>query len=695
MKEHPVVNEDVVSIVTTAYNAYLAKNLPLIDPHKSISSFQETAETAYANVFAGKSLDGTDKPGDKEAKIKMHINTAAPAAAALASKLTSVTNGATGPQRFFSDTQEIMLPYLDAEKGATVPSDNYSIFTALTQRYEERFMQDTRDLNILDPDVITRVTEYMPRIVEFVERIVKNNCAYVTSDGSVYFDITSFEAQGNDYARLRPWNRNDTALLADGEGSLIAKTTEKRSEADFALWKASKPGEPSWPSPWGGGRPGWHIECSAMASGEFGKQFDIHSGGVDLAFPHHDNELAQSEAYWHDHDCHDQWVNYFVHMGHLSIQGSKMSKSLKNYTTIRKALEMGEWTSRSLRIVFLLGSWKDGIEVTDDLVQMANGWEERVNNFFINARDSYNGVTDSSLADDSLKSALDAAKRTTYEDLCNSFNTPGVMAAISELIGKYHSADKSRLPAEDVQAAAQWVTSMVNIFGLNGNATADSTEIGWSGIDVPESAKMYLYPLSEMRDTLRQAAIAKATTTESLQSANRIGKEATEKATDDSVVSDQFRTTLSSFCNEISSLDAASDSANKDILSLCDRLRDVDLFDLGVYLEDRENKPALVRPVTRELAQARQEKEERARQKLHEKEEREKEAAKRAEKGKLSHLEMFKQDTKEYSEWDADGIPTKDAEGNEIPKSRAKKLRKDWERQKKLHEAWLAGQKQQ
>lgn len=134
----------------------------------------------------------------------------------------------------------------------------------------------------------------------------------------------------------------------------------------------------------GEGRPGWHIECSAMASDILGKQFDIHSGGIDLAFPHHDNELAQSEAYWCPHGKPTdgvQWVNYFLHMGHLSIQGSKMSKSLKNFTTVREALSKGDWTPRGLRIVFLLGAWKDGLEITPEVVKGAVAWEERVNNF--------------------------------------------------------------------------------------------------------------------------------------------------------------------------------------------------------------------------------------------------------------------------------------------------------------------------
>lgn len=242
-------------------------------------------------------------------------------------------------------------------------------------------MEDVRALNCLDPDEITRVTEYGPQIVKFVEKIQSNQYAYQTSDGSVYFDINAFEKDKNNYARLQPWSRNDAALQADGEGALTRETSEKRSAADFALWKTSKPGEPSWPSPWGSGRPGWHIECSAMASDRLGGHIDIHSGGVDLAFPHHDNELAQSEAYWLDKsEGHQhQWVNYFLHMGHLSIAGSKMSKSLKNFTTIRDALDRRDWTPRGLRIVFLLGGWKEGIEITDDLIKEGSSWEEKLN----------------------------------------------------------------------------------------------------------------------------------------------------------------------------------------------------------------------------------------------------------------------------------------------------------------------------
>lgn len=177
--------------------------------------------------------------------------------------------------------------------GSTV--SDHTIFRSLAAYWEGEFFKDMRRLRVRDPDTLTRVTEYVPEIVSFVEGIVKNGYGYEV-DGSVYFDTRTFDkADGHSYAKLAPWSKGDLALLEEGEGALSV-TTGRRSPADFALWKASKPGEPSWPSPWGSGRPGWHIECSVMASAVFGERMDIHSGGIDLAFPHHDNELAQSEV---------------------------------------------------------------------------------------------------------------------------------------------------------------------------------------------------------------------------------------------------------------------------------------------------------------------------------------------------------------------------------------------------------------
>lgn len=667
----------------------MKKNLPLLDSELPASRYEDEVGKTYANILNGGALPGNEKAGDDEAKVKMHIKTAASAAKAIAQAETrddSSADPALFAESFYTNAQDLILPYLDALKGALVDADDHSIFTKLTKKYEERFTKDMRDLNVLDPTELTRVTEYGDEIAAFVDRIVKNNFGYATKDGSVYFDINAFEAAGHPYARLEPWSRSDNKLAAEGEGSLASKTTEKRGPSDFALWKSSKPGEPSWSSTWGKGRPGWHIECSAMASARLGKQMDIHSGGIDLAFPHHDNELAQSEAYWDDGHGHDhaQWVNYFLHMGHLSIQGSKMSKSLKNFTTIREALDRKDWSPRSLRIVFLLGGWKDGVEITDDLVNTGNSWEEKVNNFFLKVKDP--AALQSSGTDTTFAADLEAAKKAVHDHLCDSFNTPAVMATISELISKFNIVDKATVPSQDVQAAAQWVTSLVNILGLNGTASADSTEIGWSGIEIPEEAKPYLYPLSAMRDTLREAARSKAGISakdiEAAVAQASAPQEISEAAKPYAELFNNFRAKVVSL--------ESSDSIGKDILSLCDRVRDIDLFDVGIALEDRENQPALVRPVTQEMLKAREERETRALQKQADKLKKEQEALKKLEKGKLSHLEIFR--TNEYSVWDEEGMPTHDAAGEEITKSRAKKLRKDWERQKKAHEAWLAAQ---
>ena len=376
MSNNKSFDTTVLDTAQAALQSYVTKNLPLLNSKTESNAIRTDITEYYRRIPSGELSDG-GSAGEKEAKVRMHVVTIKSAAEAIESAQTkSITIN-----EFYSETQDILLPYLDSKFGSSVDADDHSIFTKLTRLYEARFMEDMKTLHCQDPDEVTRVTEYGQQIVDFVKKIQENGFAYKTSDGSVYFDIQAFEAAQNHYARLEPWNRNDYDLVADGEGALTRETSEKKSKPDFALWKSSKPGEPSWPSPWGRGRPGWHIECSAMASDKLGSQIDIHSGGIDLAFPHHDNELAQSEAYWTEKNqaCDHQWVNYFMHIGHLSIQGSKMSKSLKNFITIREALGRGEWTPRGLRIVFLISSWKDGIEITDDMIKAGSAWEDKVN----------------------------------------------------------------------------------------------------------------------------------------------------------------------------------------------------------------------------------------------------------------------------------------------------------------------------
>ncbi|QIX01540.1 hypothetical protein AMS68_007057 [Peltaster fructicola] len=677
--KHKDVSDEVRQTTTAAFNAYIAKNLPLLAIDTTPASFTQESERLYGHVIQGKSVanDGTP-PGDKEAKVKMHLKTSSSAAAVLNNEVdfASLITGASG----------VLLPYIDSLHSTEVSGSDHAIFTKLTKKYEQRFFDDMRALNVQEPDEITRVTEYGPPIVDFVKQIQDNGFAY-EHEGSVYYDVGHWEKAGGVYARLEPWNRNDKELQADGEGSLSTKKTAfKRSGADFALWKASKPGEPSWPSPWGEGRPGWHIECSAMASKILGNTFDIHSGGIDLAFPHHDNELAQSEAYW----CKPaavadgkQWVNYFIHMGHLSIQGSKMSKSLKNFTTIREALAKGDWTPRGLRIVFLLGAWRDGLEITTETIKAGVAWEERVNNFFIKVRDiqsrqQLNGTGGS----DALLKTLEDAKSKLHDALCDSFDTPAALRVITDLLTAYNSA--KHVPDHVSISTAQWVTEIVSMLGLD--AAYQPGQLGWSGLDVPAEALKIVKPLAQLRDTIREQAIAGKIDPSSLSQSADFGAVGT--------VEQPYAEVYSDLQGKIEAL-TVKDADPKQWLALCDYVRDDSLWNVGIYLEDREGQPALIRPLSASLRQERKDREAqavaKAAAKAKAKADAEAAEKEKLEKGKLSHLEMFR--TSEYAEWDSDGLPVKDAEGKEVAKSKSKKLKKDWERQKKLHEAYLAASK--
>lgn len=271
-----------------------------------------------------------------------------------------------------SNLKDILAPWLDKQFGNQV-SDN-EIFKELPRFYENDFNEDMKALNILPPNCVTRVSEYVPEIIEYIEKIISNGYAYV-SNGSVYFDTNKFANSGKHfYARLVPEAFGDKRALAEGEGDLVGTVEEKRNPSDFALWKSSKAGEPFWPSPFGNGRPGWHIECSVMASALIGQQMDIHSGGIDLRFPHHDNEMAQAEAYYNNEGS---WVNYFLHSGHLTISGCKMSKSLKNFITIKEVLKKN--SARQLRIAFLLHSWKDTLDYSANTMSDAIQFEKTIN----------------------------------------------------------------------------------------------------------------------------------------------------------------------------------------------------------------------------------------------------------------------------------------------------------------------------
>ncbi|XP_056157288.1 probable cysteine--tRNA ligase, mitochondrial isoform X2 [Lampris incognitus] len=290
----------------------------------------------------------------------------------------------------------------------------------LARMYEEEFKKDMSLLKVIQPAVYLRVTENVPSIVMFIDQIIRNGHAYATEKGDVYFDIQSI---GDRYGKFTG--------AADGHHE--PGDTGKRDARDFALWKTSRPNEPYWDSPWGKGRPGWHIECSTVASSMFGSQLDIHSGGIDLAFPHHENEIAQSEAY---HLC-GQWGNYFLHSGHLHLKGSaeKMSKSLKNYITIKDFLQ--SYSADEFRMFCLLTSYRSAIDYSDASMTEARANLSIITAFSHSARAYMKGQLQCPAFEEGvLWKRLAETKASVMAALADDFDTPRAVNAIMKLI--YH-----------------------------------------------------------------------------------------------------------------------------------------------------------------------------------------------------------------------------------------------------------------
>ncbi|OXV08860.1 hypothetical protein Egran_03372 [Elaphomyces granulatus] len=713
-KEKPYNPEQSHNLGVEAFLAYAKTNLPLLQPVDNPAAldennYKERRDAAYSRVLIGGTLSGEGKPSDAEAKLKMHIANMDMAA-------QSLKNG-----KLFEGAGEILLPYLDSLYKETIDTSDRTIFTDLTQHMERAFTDDMDALNVLQPDSTTRVTEYLPQIVTFVERIVEKGFAY-EANGSVYFDIAAFEKAGNTYARLRPESKNDKALQEEGEGSLSKSLDGKRGSGDFALWKKSKPGEPYWASLWGDGRPGWHIECSVMASEKLGEQMDIHSGGIDLAFPHHDNEMAQSEAFFHQCDKGEHvWVKYFLHMGHLSIAGSKMSKSLKNFQTIQDALAT-TYTARNMRIVFLMSHWNDEVEISPDMRKQAESWEITLDNFFTNikarlveAGAATSGMMTLSLTKGKPASELTTKLEQTKKDLdaafMSSFDTPSAMQVILRLVrdANIYMNDRSQ-PDPDLQTVevvTRWVTKIVGILGLDANARPPYDGLGWSpagltaitNVDPKAAVHSYAVVFSSVKEEVQGLNLSEPSVLALLDQQSPEAEFAElEKSgeRDPEKLALPYVRAVSRLRDELRSivLSASLETKTKQaIFRLSDRIRDYDLADLGVQLDDQPGKPSLLKFVpAAKLIAAREEKAalaaEKANQKMEAQKAKEKAEEEKWGRAKLAPQEMFKGD-KQYQEWDVDGVPVKTVDGSELSKSQLKKLRKEWEKQKKLHEEYL------
>lgn len=542
--------------------------------------------------------------------------------------------------------KDALAAALDGEKKASVTDQE--IFRAHASKWEKEFMSDMDRLGVRPPTVLTRVSEYVPEIVGYIETIVANGLGY-EANGSVYFDTQSFTKAGHSYGKLNPWAVGSSLSEESGnvnEGDGVSG--EKRHKCDFALWKAAKPGEPTWDSPWGKGRPGWHIECSAMASAIIGQTVDIHSGGEDLRFPHHDNELAQAEAYYHCQGC-QQWVNYFLHSGHLGIEGLKMSKSLKNFVTIKESLEV--FTPRQLRLMMALNPWDRRMAYGPQLQDEVKTKESQLKNFFANI-------------DVALRKSegQDHAEKWHAEELALSDACRVAAAGI----------DAAFLDSIDTRAALNACFDLIkhsNIY-LAGKVGA--------------SAERPVQPL-----LLRQVAalVSKTLSVMGLTpfAFDRIGMDDLSAGTGDDGKLSGVLNALSQFRDSVRT-HAKSGASSKSFLDCCDCFRDEALIDCGVRLEDTSEGSVWKLEDPEVLRREREEKQATAiaaaRRKVVSKAEAlKKEIVKLATIQELPSIEEAL--ASKYSKFGEDGYPTHDAEGVALDGKALDKGKKDVEKARK------------
>ncbi len=329
--------------------------------------------------------------------------------------------------------------------------ENGEDFQQLTQRFIEAMHEDADALGVLRPDNEPRATDHIDSIQRMIEGLIQRGCAYRADNGDVYFSVSSFP----DYGKLSGKRLEDLRA-----GERVEVDPNKRDPLDFVLWKAAKPDEPQWEAPWGAGRPGWHIECSAMSTELLGPHFDIHGGGQDLQFPHHENEIAQSEC------CTGEtFVNYWMHNGFVRVNEEKMSKSLGNFFTLRDVLKV--YRAEEIRY-FILGShYRSPLNYSEQQLDLARSALERL----------YTALLDVAIGEPPAESPW----RERFEQaLCDDFNTADALAVLFELARVLNkSKDEGR---DDAPALAGLLRQLGGIIGL---LQADPAEYLKSGVGEP------------------------------------------------------------------------------------------------------------------------------------------------------------------------------------------------------------------
>jgi cysteinyl-tRNA synthetase len=318
----------------------------------------------------------------------------------------------------------------------------------LAETYIQAYRKNLEDLNVLAATANPRATQEMPQIIRMIEGLIGKGFAYPAKNGDVYFRIT----KDPEYGKLSGRRIDDMQA-----GSRIEIEEEKEHPMDFAIWKAAKPGEPAWDSPWGKGRPGWHIECSAMNLSHLGEQIDIHGGGNDLIFPHHENEIAQSESF-----TGKQFARYWMHNGMLQLQGEKMSKSLGNLVTIDDFLARHE--ADALRMMVLNGSYRAPLSYSDEIMDAAERGLDRLRSALKPAPAGSVGAA--AELRNTLDRQTESAQQTFVEAMDDDFNSSGGLAALFELVRAVNTARDSGATDAQLKPAQDTLKTLTGVLGL-------------------------------------------------------------------------------------------------------------------------------------------------------------------------------------------------------------------------------------
>ena len=329
----------------------------------------------------------------------------------------------------------------------------------LSQRYIEAYAGELANLNILPPTATPQVSKTMPLIIEFIQGLIRKEAAYAAPNGDVYFSVIS----DDDYGKLSGRKLDDMQA-----GARIEVEEAKDHPMDFALWKAAKPGEISWDSPWGKGRPGWHIECSAMNLAELGEQIDIHGGGNDLIFPHHENEIAQTESY-----TGKSFARYWIHNGMLQLGGEKMSKSLGNIVSIKEFLSKRD--ADVMRMLVLSGNYRAPLIFNEETQDAAEKNLERLKAALRPNPSALSGAAPSGVVE-GLSSQADSTKESFVNAMDDDFNTPLALAALYELVKAINTARDGGANDEQLRLAQSTLRELTNVLGLQLKEKQGSSE---------------------------------------------------------------------------------------------------------------------------------------------------------------------------------------------------------------------------